>query len=103
MELADGPIDPHEIEKAKRRATFALVAAKDDPTSLANLAADSMLFRNGHDLESLRARAERVTEADVRAAARAIFRRDTLQVVAVGSLSEEEEASLRALVIRRGA
>jgi predicted Zn-dependent peptidase len=100
MGIADGPIDPHEIAKAKRRATFGLVAARDDASSLANLAADSLLFQNGHDLETLRVRTESVTEADVRAAARAIFRRDTLQVVAVGSLSEEEEASLRRLVER---
>ncbi len=103
MAIADGPIDPHEIEKAKRRATFGLVAATDDATSLASLAADSLLLETGQDLESLRLRTERVTEADVRAAARAIFRKETLQVVAVGSLSEEEEASLRALVMRGGA
>ncbi len=103
MGIADGPIDPHEIDKAKRRATFGLVAANDDATSLANLAADSLLFQNGHDLESLRLRTEAVTEADVRAAARAIFRRDALQVVAVGSLSEDEEASLRSLVARASA
>lgn len=102
MDIADGPIDPHEIDKAKRRATFGLVAANDDATSLANLAADSLLFQTGHDLESLRLRTERVTEADVRAAARAIFRNDNLQVVAVGSLSEEEEASLRERVLRGG-
>jgi predicted Zn-dependent peptidase len=103
MGIADGPIEAHEIEKAKRRATFGLEAANDDATSLANLAADSLLFQNGHDLETLRVRTEGVTEADVRAAARAIFRADTLQVVAVGSLTEEEEASLRSLVTRTGA
>jgi predicted Zn-dependent peptidase len=95
MALPDGPIRADEIAKAKTRALFGLRTAKDDPAALATLAATGLLFDVETELDALARQIERVTEADLRAVAREVFRRDTLQVVAVGALSEAEEEALR--------
>lgn len=98
LALRDGEIETSEIEKAKTRARFALRAAKDDASALADLAAMGMLFGIDTGLATLAEGIDRVTESDLRAVARDVFRQDTLQVVAVGSLSEAQEAELAKVV-----
>jgi predicted Zn-dependent peptidase len=94
----DGEITASEIEKAKTRALFGLRAAKDDPAALATLEATGWLFEIETDLAALAREIERVTLDELRAVARDVFRAATLHVVAVGSLSETEEAELERIV-----
>ena len=96
--LPTGEITASEIEKAKTRALFGLRAAKDDPGALATLAATGLLFGVETDLSRLAAEIERVTLDDLRGIAHHVFRAETLRVVAVGSLSEAEEAELARVV-----
>lgn len=94
LELRDGAIGASEIEKAKTRALFGLRIARDDAGALAELAAMGLLFGIDTELDTLAREIERVTESDMRAIAREVFHERSLHVVAVGSLSEAEEAEL---------
>ena len=98
LALRDGAIEDGEIAKAKTRALFGLRAAKDDSGALADLATTGILFDVESDLGKLAEEIERVGLDDLRAAARDVFRPETLQVVAVGSLSEAEEAEVGRVV-----
>jgi predicted Zn-dependent peptidase len=96
--MRSGAIDPHELDKAKARARFALVRAKDDDGALAEIAATSVLFGEDHDLDVLAARLDAVTVDDVHAVAEQVFDVRALHVVAVGALDEAEEAAIADLV-----
>jgi predicted Zn-dependent peptidase len=98
--LRDGPIDAREIEKAKTRARFSLTALRDDAGALADLAAMGLLFEIESDPAKLIEQIDRVTEADLRALAREVFDPRTMQVIAVGDLTETEEADVARVVER---
>ncbi|MFO0682769.1 MAG: pitrilysin family protein [Sandaracinus sp.] len=100
LALRDGPIGEEELAKARTRARFGLRAARDDAGALAELAALGLLFDTNTELDTLAAELDRVTVDDVRAIAREVFREETLHVVAVGSLSEAEEAGIERVVRR---
>ncbi len=100
LALRDGEITEGEIEKAKTRAHFGVRAANDDPGALADLAATGLIFGVDTELATLAAEIDRVTIEDLRAAAREVFHERSLHVVAVGSLSEAEEAALSNVVRR---
>jgi predicted Zn-dependent peptidase len=94
----DGAITDAELAKAKTRALFGLRAANDDPGALATLEATGLLFGVETELSVMARELERVTIDDLRGIAREVFRAATLHVVAVGSLSEAEEADLERVV-----
>ena len=98
LALRSGAIDAGEIEKARTRGHFALRAAKDDAGALADLAAMGMLFDTDTELATLATQIDRVKEDDLRALAREVFDPRALQVIAVGSLSEEEEKAVERVV-----
>lgn len=100
LDLRRGEIDAAEIEKAKTRALFGVRVARDDAGALAELAATGILFGIDTELSALAERVERVQPDDLRAIAREVFHERSLHVVAVGSLSEAEEADLANVVSR---
>lgn len=98
--LRDVPPTDEELSRAKARALFAIDALVDDPDSMAELGASAILFEHGETLESLRARTHAVTREQIAEVAEATLSPEHLQCVAVGSLSEEGEEALRAIVQR---
>lgn len=98
--LRDTAVTPAELERARTRTLFELDALIDDPSMVAEFAATNLLFEHGETLASLRARTERVTLKSMEEAARSTLVPAHLQAVAVGSLTEEEEQELDALVAR---
>lgn len=97
-DLRDGEIEARELEKARARALFDLRRLLDAGAAIAELLAADLLFQRQRTLEMLRERIERVTLEDVRAAARHTLRGDSLQVIAVGLLSEGIERETKRLV-----
>ena len=100
LALRGGEISRSEIDKARTRAHFALRAARDDSGALAELAATGLLFGVDTELATLAARIDGVTEEQLRTVARDVFHERSLHVVAVGSLSEAEEAEVAAIAER---
>jgi predicted Zn-dependent peptidase len=93
-DLAERGPDPHELEKARDRHLWSIEAMQDDPESIAGFFGLAAIADIARTPSERHAELERVTAADVRAAARRVFRPEGLSVVAVGLLSHTEEQKL---------
>lgn len=95
-ELArEGPSDD-EIDKARDRHRWAIEAALDDAGEIAAVLGGAVLFDRPKTLRQTQERLDRVRAEDVRDAAKAVFRRDRLTLVTVGSLDARARSAIRA-------
>ncbi|MFI5298557.1 MAG: M16 family metallopeptidase [Polyangiales bacterium] len=101
-ELArEGPTDD-EIDKARDRHKWAIEAALDDPGEIAAVLGGAVLFDRPKTLRATQERLDRVRAEDVRDAAKAVFRRDGLTLVTVGSLDAQTRSAIRARLAKFG-
>src|SRR5262245_60022025 len=97
-ELAeDGPME-QELAKARDRHRWAVDGMLDNPEVTADFYGPSALAGISRTPELWREELAAITAADVREAARTIFRPERLSVVAVGLLKAAEEAKLERAV-----
>ena len=82
--LWDGVLPEEELARVKERHRMSLTFALDNPSELVGWFGTGELFGNEETLEERCRRVERVTSADVRRVARAMFRRRNLLAVVVG-------------------
>jgi len=82
--LWDGVLPEEELARVKERHRMSLTFALDNPSELVGWFGTGELFGNQETLEERCRRVERVTAADVRRVARAMFRRRSLLAVVVG-------------------
>ncbi|MFO0761846.1 MAG: pitrilysin family protein [Byssovorax sp.] len=97
-ELCDAGPTEEELQKARDRHLWGVEAMLDDPEAVAGFYGLATLARIARSPMARHEELSRVTAADVREAARAVFRADRMSVVAVGMLSEVEERKLEKLV-----
>jgi predicted Zn-dependent peptidase len=93
----DGPRDD-ELAKAKARHRWQLEALLDDPGDLADFHGAGQLAGTALSLDERRERIDAVTKDQVRTAAQAVLRRETLAVVAVGLLAKRGQAALARMI-----
>lgn len=94
------PVDPEELELARRRALWALEASVDDAEDVAEHAAMAVLFDLPRELDELEAMYRAVTREEVAAVAREVLRPGGLHVVTVGVLEPEVRAEVDAIARR---
>ena len=94
---ATGPTDA-ELDKAKRRHRWDMTAMMDSPEDLAGFYAAGLLFDRKESIDERIALNTAVTTQDIRALASLIGTPDRLNVLAVGSLEEDEEERLEEVV-----
>ncbi|MGK3982229.1 pitrilysin family protein [Sorangium sp. So ce136] len=97
-ELAETGPREDELAKARDRHLWSVEAMLDDPEATAGFYGLSALADIARTPEARHEELARVTVADVRDAARALFRPERLTVVAVGLLRSSEEAKLEKAV-----
>jgi hypothetical protein len=97
-ELCDEGPREEELAKARDRHLWSVEAMLDDAESVAGFYGLAALADIARSPMARHEELARVTAADVRAAAQAVFRADRMSVVAVGLLSESEERKLEKLV-----
>ncbi|MCC6557680.1 MAG: insulinase family protein [Polyangiaceae bacterium] len=97
-ELADGGPTEEELAKARDRHQWSVDALLDDPEATAGFYGLATLARITRTPQGRHEELARVTPADVREAARSIFRPERLSVVAVGLLRASEETKLERAV-----
>lgn len=93
----EGPRED-ELAKARDRHLWSVEAMLDDAEATAGFYGLTALANVARTPEERHAQLSRVTPADVREAARAIFRPERLSVVAVGLLRASEQAKLERVV-----
>lgn len=94
---ARGPTD-EEVEKARKRHRWSVLAALDHAEELETLAGGAVLFDRTRGLEAQAARFDHLTARDLRDAARTVFARERLYVATVGTLTARGRLSLRAML-----
>jgi predicted Zn-dependent peptidase len=99
-DLAENGPTAAELDRAKARQRWQTQAMLDDVEGLAGFYALSALSHLAPTPGERHAELAAVTPRQVRDVADAVFRRDRLSVVTVGSLSEAEHESLAAIVRR---
>jgi predicted Zn-dependent peptidase len=82
--LWDGVLPADELARVKERHRMSLTFALDNPSELVGWFGTGELFGTDETLEERCRRVEKVTAADVRRVARAMFQRRHLVAVAVG-------------------
>ncbi len=82
--VVDGVLPADELARVKERHRMSLTFALDNPSELVGWFGTGELLGSEETLEERCRRVERVTAADVRRVARAMFRREGLVAVAVG-------------------
>lgn len=87
-----------ELQRARRRYRYGMEFMADSPADLASWYGRSTLFAVEHELSVLGGRISRLSEGEIRRAARRFFRRQGLVVTAVGELARGELARLRRVV-----
>ncbi|WP_437310528.1 M16 family metallopeptidase [Sorangium sp. So ce388] len=97
-ELAEAGPREDELAKARDRHLWSVEAMLDDPEATAGFYGLSALADIARTPEARHEELARVTVADVRDAARALFRPERLTVVAVGLLRSSEETKLEKAV-----
>jgi predicted Zn-dependent peptidase len=83
-DLRDRPVSDRELGKAKRRATWGLRLALDDPHGMSSWFGEQELFREPEPLEQRACAVEAVTAADVLRVAARVFQPGGLHVTTVG-------------------
>ena len=96
--LADEGPTPDEVEKAKRRARWQAQRAADQPETNAEDLALSALQGGPRTTAERLGRLDAVSAADVRRAARRVFRPAALAIALVGPVSRSTERRARALL-----
>ncbi|HJL16842.1 MAG TPA: pitrilysin family protein [Sandaracinaceae bacterium LLY-WYZ-13_1] len=94
------PVEPAELELARRRALWSLEASLDDAAEVAEHAAVATLFGLPRELDELKALLREVTPRDVAAVARAVFVPAGLHVVTVGVLDRRGREEVDAIARR---
>jgi len=97
-DLADAGPTEEELAKARDRHLWSVDALPDDPEATAGFYGLTALAGIARTPAARHEELARVTAADVREAARAVFRPERLSVVAVGLLRPSEEAKLERAV-----
>ncbi|HSN97998.1 MAG TPA: pitrilysin family protein [Candidatus Nanopelagicales bacterium] len=98
----EGPRE-EELTKARDRHLWSVEAMLDDPEATSGFYGLTTLSGVARTPEERHERLARVTPAEVREAARAIFRPERLSVVAVGLLRSSEESKLERAIRSFGA
>jgi predicted Zn-dependent peptidase len=97
-ELADEGPKEEELAKARDRHLWSIDALLDDPEATTGFYGVAALADIARTPQARHEELARITAADVREVARAIFRPERLSVVAVGLLKSSEEAKLERAV-----
>ena len=98
--LRDEPPSMAELDKARRRYRWDLLASLDDPDAMAGWWAGAELFFEPLAFEEKLARIDAVTPDDVSALAGRIFRPERMVAATVGTLSPSLQAQVRSVVDR---
>jgi predicted Zn-dependent peptidase len=97
-ELAsDGPTD-EELDKAKKRHRWSVLAALDHADELETLAGGAVLFDRTRGLDAQAARFDAITARDIRDVARQVFARERMYVCTVGTLTAAGRLALREMI-----
>jgi predicted Zn-dependent peptidase len=96
--LRDEPPSAAELEKARRRYRWDLLASYDDPDAMAGWWGGTSLFYPPTTLEEKMDRLQAVTPESVSAVARHLFRRERLTVVCVGRTGKRRVADVKSIV-----
>lgn len=87
-----------ELDKARRRYRYDLLASVDDANAMAGWFGGTALYYPPPSLEARIASMDAVTPADIRRAANRIFTPDNLTLVVVGTLSRARVAEVKSAV-----
>jgi predicted Zn-dependent peptidase len=79
-----------ELQRARRRYKYGIEFMRDSPADLASWYGRAALFGVEREFSVLGARMARLTDSEIRAAARRVFRGEGLVVAAVGELARGE-------------
>jgi len=101
-DLAESGPTSAELDKAVQRSRWQADRAADQPESTADDVALSALWGAPLTPRDRAERLARVEPADVRRAARRLFRSSTMAVALVGSVSRSTERQARAILARAG-
>lgn len=94
---ADGPTE-EELDKAKKRHRWSVLAALDHADELETLAGGAVLFDRTRGLEAQAYRFDALTVDDLRNVARDVFARERLYVATVGTLTAAGRLALRGVL-----
>lgn len=97
-ELAEKGPTEEEVDKAKRRHRWSVEAALDHADELEALAGGSVLFERPRGMAAWSEKFDTLGARDLRDAAAAIFRRETMHVVTIGTLTAAGRLALRKLL-----
>ncbi len=89
-----------ELERTRRRYRYGLAFMRDAPADLASWFGRATLFGVEREMAELGGQIARLSDGDVRAAARRVFRRAGLSITAVGELARGEWARMRRVIAR---
>jgi predicted Zn-dependent peptidase len=89
-----------ELERTRRRYRYGLEFMHDSTADLASWHGRATLFGVEREMAALGARIGRLSDADIRAAARRVFRAEELVLAAVGELARGEWSRIRRVVDR---
>lgn len=90
-ELCDSDVSEEELERARRKSRIRIEFMRDSPSDLVEWwGTGELLHAPAEGLEEWLGRIEAVTVADVRRAARNVFRKDRLVACVVGPLGAQE-------------
>ena len=100
MELKSTLPDPAELEKAKRRARWALEHFLDDPQSMNAWYGEQELYRKAPSLAERAEEISRISAEDIRRVANRIFSLENLHLTTVGMLSKKAANSIEQSVLK---
>jgi len=98
QELADKGPTEEEVDKAKRRHRWSVEAALDHADELEALAGGSVLFDRPRGMSAWSEKFDTLSASDLREAAAAVFRREAMHVVTIGTLTAAGRLALRKLL-----
>ncbi|MEE8410381.1 MAG: hypothetical protein V3T05_12295, partial [Myxococcota bacterium] len=89
-----------ELQRTRRRYRYGIEFMRDSPADLASWYGRATLFGVEREMEALGSRFGRLSDTDIRRAARHVFRRPGLVVAAVGELARGEWRRVQRVVQR---
>ncbi|MCS6914496.1 MAG: insulinase family protein [Myxococcota bacterium] len=98
--LREQPPTPQELDKARRRYRWDLIASHDEPGTMADLFGRTALYYPPPTLQERLERVLAVTAEDVQRVAQQVLRREAMVVGTVGRLSSRLRAEVQAAIDR---
>jgi len=99
-QLRDEPVDDAELDKAVRRAIWALFTYLDDPHAMSAWYGEQALYRTPVPIEERARQIASIATADLQRVAGRVFTADNLHATAVGVLSASERRTIERIVGR---